>query len=133
MALILACRSESLHASGAIRALEAAGHEVVACGDVEALLELLIRRRPHVVIHVMNDERTEDLGLLRLFRRVAPQVGLILITETESLSMRREVLDLRPIYSAVQPVGETELLEAVDAAVSRPGPSARARGVKRAH
>ena len=103
----------------ALDALERCGFVVILCHEVRGLLEEMVQRPPAAVVFGLRPERSEDLGMLHLVRRVLPRVPLILLAGCESLEVQRLVQDLRPTYYAVGPLDPDELCEAVSAAVAR--------------
>jgi DNA-binding NtrC family response regulator len=105
----------------ALTLLKDEGFELVACEDGKALLEELVQRRPDVLIYGFRAGSSQDLGLLQLVRRAAPELPLVLLASEGSLSTRRLVQSFRPIYYAVCPVEGGELVDAVRAALARPG------------
>jgi DNA-binding response OmpR family regulator len=99
--------------------LEADGFALVSCPDGGALLEEVMHRRPDAVVYALHGDCREDLGVLGLLRRAAPDVPLVLLAADGSLHTRRATEPLRPIYYAVCPVDEAELCDVVRAAVAR--------------
>ena len=101
--------------------LEAEGFELVSCVDGHALLEEVMHRQPDAVIYALSADCREDLGLLRLVRRAAPEVPLVLLAADESLDTRKVTQTLRPIYYAVCPIDGAELRDVVRSAVRKRG------------
>jgi len=97
--------------------------ELISCADSRAFLEEVMHRQPDAVIYALRPDCREDLGVLRLLRRAAPDVPLVLLAAEDCLDMRRLTQTLRPIYFAVGPVDSAELRDVVRTAVTR-----RARG-----
>lgn len=97
-------------------ALESPDLEFEHCRPGDSILEQVIRRRPAVLICELRASRHADLAVLQLLRRMAPEVRMILIA-SGSLKTERTLRELRPVYYAVQPVGEEEMIEAVRAAL----------------
>ena len=97
-------------------ALESPELELTHCRPDESILEEVIRRRPAVLIYELRAARHSDLAVLQLLRRAAPEVRLVLIA-SGSLKTERTLRELRPVYYAVQPVGEEEMIGAVRAAL----------------
>jgi DNA-binding NarL/FixJ family response regulator len=102
------------------------GLELVPCADGQALLEEVIQRRPDALVYALCANCDQDLRVLQLVRRAAPDLPLVLLAADESISTRRQVLNLRPIYYAVWPADAGELQEAVVAALLK---SSRPRAV----
>lgn len=101
--------------------LEADGFELVSCPDAHALLEEVMHRQPDAVIYALRPDCREDLGILRLMRRAAPDVPLVLLAAEDSLDTRKLTQTLRPIYYAVCPVDGAELRDVVHTALERRG------------
>ena len=97
-------------------ALESPDLELAHCRPEDSILEEVIRRRPVVLIYELRAARHSDLAVLQLLKRVAPEVRMVLIASA-SLKTERTLRELRPVYYAVQPVGEEEMIEAVRAAL----------------
>jgi DNA-binding NtrC family response regulator len=97
-------------------ALESPELELTHCRPGDSILELVIRRRPAVLVYELRATRHSDLAVLQLLKRAAPDVRMILIA-TGSLETERMLRELRPVYYAVQPVGQEEMVEAVRAAL----------------
>ena len=104
----------------AISLLKDEGFDLVSCTDGQMLVEEVVQRQPAVVIYGLRPESAEDLGVLQLLRRAAPDVPLVLLAAEASLETQRLVQSLRPIYYSVCPVEPAELRDAVRAAVERP-------------
>lgn len=100
-------------------ALEGQGFQILSCADGNALLEQVVQHRPAVVVYGLRPSGQEDMGVLQLLRRVAPDLPLVLVAAEESLVTQKLVQDLRPIYYAVRPLDAAELIEAVRAALAR--------------
>jgi len=99
--------------------LETEGFDLVSCPGGETLLEEVVRHRPDVVVYAMGPDRAGDMGVLRLLRRAAPEVPLVMLAAEGSLAAERQIRDLRPIYYGVMPVDAAELVAAVRAGVVR--------------
>jgi DNA-binding NarL/FixJ family response regulator len=102
------------------------GFDLVPCAEGQALLEEVIQRRPDALVYAMSADCEQDLRLLQLIRRAAPDLPLVLLAADESIATRRQVLNLRPIYYTVWPAEAGELHEAVVAALVK---SSRPRAV----
>lgn len=101
------------------------GYDLVSCADAQALLEEVMHRQPDAVVYALHADCREDLGVLRLMRRAAPDVPLVLLAAEDSLDTRKLTQSLRPIYYAVCPVDDAELSDVVRAAVTRRGRAAQ--------
>jgi DNA-binding response OmpR family regulator len=99
------------------------GFDLISCPDARSLLEEVMCCPPDAVIYALRPDCREDLGVLRLLRRAAPDVPLVLLAAEDSLETRRATQGLRPIYYAVCPVDGAELRDVVRTAVSRRGRS----------
>ena len=99
------------------------GYDVFHCNDGEQLLEEVVQHRPVAVIYQVRPDSLQDLGVLKLLRRVAPRVPLVLLASEGSLDTQRLFLSLRPIYYAVLPVEPTELTDAIRSSVLKTGNS----------
>ncbi len=101
------------------------GFQVVTCSEGQELLEEVVQRHPDALVYAMCEDPEEDLGLLQLIRRAAPDLPIVILAADESIATRRHVLNLRPIYYSVWPAEAGELREAVVAALfksTRPRP-----------
>jgi CheY-like chemotaxis protein len=101
--------------------LEAEGIQLVPCPDARALLEEVMLAVPDMVIYALRADCREDLGVLRLMRRAAPDVPLVLLAAEDSLDTRKITQSLRPVYYAVCPVDGAELRDVIRTAISRRG------------
>jgi DNA-binding NtrC family response regulator len=100
-------------------ALEPSEFDLVCCAQGDALLEEALARRPDTVVYELRSDAPADLALLRLLRRVMPDVPLVLMAGDESLATQKLVRELRPIYYAVEPLDAGEILSAVRSALAR--------------
>jgi DNA-binding NtrC family response regulator len=98
------------------------------CRDGETLLEEIVQRRPDVVVYCLRPEQSEDLGVLRLLRRISPDLPLVVMASSGSLFMQKQVQAFRPVYYGVCPMDRGELEAAVRAACLRSAPEVGARG-----
>jgi DNA-binding NtrC family response regulator len=134
MSRVLLCQCAELMAHELKEALADEGITVTSCPSGESMIEALLREKPAAVVHVLSSDPQQDMALLRLLRRVAPEVPLILLAETGSLEVQRQLIELRPIFYDVLPVRPDDLLDAVRAAVERgaaaPKPRASARAAE---
>jgi DNA-binding response OmpR family regulator len=112
----------------ALSLLKDEGFELIACTDGETLLEEVVQHRPDALIYGIKPDTPQDLAVLQLLRRAAPELPLVLLASEGSLSTQRLVQSLRPIYYAVCPIEAAELRDAVRAALARPGRSAMESG-----
>jgi len=100
--------------------LAAGGCEVCATSTTETLVNALATGRHHAVLFAFRPGRDDDLVALRLLRRLAPDLPLIVVASHASLEVRRLIQPLRPIYFAPRPVDPGELCEAVRDACGPP-------------
>ena len=99
-------------------ALESPEFEVEHCRPDASILEEVICRRPAVLVYELHESRPSDLAVLQLLRRAMPAVRLVLIA-SGTLETERIVRDLRPVYFAMQPVDEDEIIEAACSALGK--------------
>jgi DNA-binding response OmpR family regulator len=97
------------------------GFDLISCPDAGSLLEEVMHCQPDAVIYALRPDCREDLGVLRLMRRAAPDVPLVLLAAEDSLDTRRMTQTLRPIYYTVCPVDDVELRDVMHTAVARRG------------
>jgi DNA-binding NtrC family response regulator len=100
------------------RALAARGHEVDAAVSPAAAGTTAIERRPDVLVLDLDAAGDAGQELLRRLRREAPGTAVIVLTalgrvEDAVIAMKLGAVDFLP-----KPVGEPELLEAVDAVLA---------------
>jgi DNA-binding response OmpR family regulator len=101
--------------------LEAEGFSLTACHDANALLEEVVRSVPDAILYALPVDCRQDLGVLRLIRRAAPGVPLVLLASDDSLDTRRVTQSLRPIYYALCPADQAELRQVLRNAVAGRG------------
>ena len=97
------------------------GFELVHCRAVEDLVERVVETRPSAVICQVRPDNEQDLGMLKLLRRVAPTMPLIMLSNEGSLDTQRLMASLRPTYYAVLPVDPDELRDALRGALGHAG------------
>ncbi|MBI5709254.1 MAG: hypothetical protein HZC42_02990 [Candidatus Eisenbacteria bacterium] len=90
--------------------------EVVSCDDSEAMLGEVALHHPDVVVYELRPESKSDLAMLRLLRRIAPRMPLVVVGDEESLRWETPA-DLAPLYRAPLPVVEDALRGAVHSAL----------------
>jgi DNA-binding response OmpR family regulator len=100
-------------------ALREEGFEITSCQNSEALLEEVVQHRPGAVVYGLGEDYESDLGVLRLLRRIAPQISLVLLGGTGSLAVQRQLRSLSPVYLALDAADPAELREAVRAGLDR--------------
>jgi DNA-binding NtrC family response regulator len=132
MSRVLLCQCADRMARELTEALAREGTAVTSCPSGESMIEALLRAKPAAVVHVLRSDPQEDMALLRLVRRVAPEVPLVLLAENGSLEVQRQLIELRPIFYDVLPVRPEDLLDAVRAAVERGAAAPKPRAAARA-
>jgi DNA-binding NtrC family response regulator len=105
----------------ALAALERQGYAVRRCTDPAALVECVMTCRADLAIVRLRGQATDgdQMAMLRLLRRVAPELPLVVIGEGDSIVAEREVRALHPKYLALAPADPQELVEAVRGALAR--------------
>ena len=93
------------------------GFDLIECADARSVLEQVVQGHVDALVFALCDDKGQDLGLLRLVRRAAPELPLVLLAGDDSLAVRRELQYFNPIFYAVWPPEPIELREAVCAAV----------------
>ncbi len=89
----------------------------VNCDDSEDMLAEVALHPPDVVVYEVRPESNSDLAVLRLLRRVAPRLPLVVVGE--SADAAAEVPgDLAPLYRSPLPVEENGLRQAVHDALA---------------
>jgi DNA-binding NtrC family response regulator len=97
------------------------GHEIVRCESAVELLECMATQPPGAVLYFLDRNPETDLALLRLIRRTAPQLPLILVATHGSLRFQELIQALRPVYYTMAPLDRAELSAAVRRADHRSG------------
>ena len=95
----------------------------VCCDDSEEMLVEAVLHPPDVVVCEVRPGSVADLAVLRLLRRVAPRVPLVLVGEGPALEWD-SAADLAPLYRATLPVEECGLRDAVHHALAGHGSAA---------
>lgn len=118
---LLVCASCTEMDVPALAALELHGYQVRRCGDVAALVECVMTSRADVAIVRLHGQATDgdQMPMLRLLRRVAPELPLVVIGEGDSIHAERAVRSLHPKYLALAPADPQELVDAVRGALTR--------------
>ena len=93
------------------------GFELIDCADARSVLEQVVQGHVDALVFALCDDKGQDLGLLRLVRRAAPDLPLVLLARDDVLSVRRELQHYNPVFYADWPPDPVELREAVSAAV----------------
>lgn len=100
-----------------LASLAGQGFDLVDCADARNVLEQVVQGHVDALVFALCDDKGQDLGVLRLVRRAAPDLPLVLLAKDDSLNVRRELQYFNPIFYAVWPPDSVELREAVCAAV----------------
>ena len=87
--------------------------------DGPRFLEAAVADLPALVVYALSAEPETDLGLLRLLRRMQPNVEIILLADQTSLTTRVAVQPLRPLFCSVGPLDPGEVTGVVRAALRR--------------
>ena len=69
-------------------ALPEPSYEVVACPTSETTVEETLRRPPDLILCRQGTDPTADSATLRLLRRIAPDIPLVVLSESTSLPPR---------------------------------------------
>src|SRR5690349_17585991 len=96
-----------------VEELRAAGWEVELCLGVGWLLEAAVRHQPAAVVFSSSALAPEDVAVLRLLKRSAPSVALIVVGPPDSLEFRRQLQEVSPSYYAVAPTDPGEIHDAL--------------------
>jgi DNA-binding NtrC family response regulator len=108
--------------------LPACGCKALATATAEELVDAVTRDPSQVVLFALAPDRPDDLVTLRLLRRVAPDLPLVIVTTEATLEVRRIIQTLRPGYFSVRPVDAEELHDALCAACPDPRKERRGTG-----
>jgi DNA-binding NarL/FixJ family response regulator len=100
--------------------LATSGCVVCATSTTESLVDAAVSGLHQAVLFALSPGRPDDLAALRVLRRLAPDLPLIVVASDASLEVRRSIQPLRPIYFAARPVDADELCEAVHDACALP-------------
>jgi DNA-binding NtrC family response regulator len=91
--------------------------DVLLCEDTDTLVDEVVVHRPDVVIYELRSESQSDLAVLRLLRRVAPRLPLVVVGEDETSTWDTPA-DLAPLVFTARPAGERGLQGTVDDALA---------------
>jgi len=89
----------------------------VCCDDSEEMLSEVVLDPPDVVVYEVRPESASDLAVLRLLRRVAPRLPLVLVGEGPAPAGEVPA-ELAPLYRARLPVERGGLRAAVHRALT---------------
>jgi hypothetical protein len=89
----------------------------VSCDDSEAMISEVALHPPDVVVYEVRPGSSSDLAVLRLLRRVAPRLPLVLVGD-EAAPQLGVPGELDPSYRARLPVQDEGLREAVHTALA---------------
>ena len=121
MALIIVCdaRPEPNEGGRITASLRGMGITVDFYTGGPKFLEAAVAGLPAVVVYALSDELETDLGVLRLLRRMQPDVEIVLLADHTSLTTRVAAHPLRPMYCSVGPLDPAEVTGIVQAALRR--------------
>lgn len=115
---VVVCETVAVEDEPAVAALAADGFEVQRCANTADLVESVARQRPAaVIVHLLA--AASELPMLRLLRRIAPEMPMVLVSDGSSLGAQRALLALGPSYHALTPLEPGELVAAVRGALAR--------------
>ena len=77
-----------------------------------------MRRPPDILVYELGAECAMDGGVLRLLRRICPDVPLVIVGEGGSLEVQRRLQEFRPIFFAIHPMDQAEWRDVVRAATA---------------
>ena len=120
------CPEEGLPAA----MLEGQPYELVVCPTLRGVLEQIVGDRAGALVFALCGAENAIPSALRLVRRAAPGLPLVLVVRDETLPVRRELQAFNPIYCAVYPPDPHELSEAVQAALKRSEATYARRGAR---
>ena len=96
----------------------------MCCDDCEEMLSEVVQHPPDVVVYEVRPQSASDLAVLRLLRRVAPRLPLVLLGEGPA-PIWDVPAELAPLYRLPLPVEKrglrTVVRRAITANVSSPG------------
>jgi DNA-binding NtrC family response regulator len=89
----------------------------VSCDDSEEMLAEVTLQPPDVVVYEVRPESDSDLAVLRLLRKVAPRIPLVVIGEGSS-PVGDVQADLEPLYHSPALAEKSGLREALHSALA---------------
>jgi len=90
---------------------------LVRCDESEEMLAEVACHRPDVVVYEIRPESLSDLAVLRLVRRIAPQVPFVLVGE--GIAPETEIpAELEPLFRPAPRSEEAGLRRAVHSALA---------------
>ena len=121
MTLIIVCdaRPEPNEGGRIATSLREMGFTVDFYTGGPRFLEAAVADLPAVVVYALSVELETDLGVLRLLRRMQPDVEIVLLADQTSLTTRVAVQPLRPRFCSVGPLDPAEVTGVVQAALRR--------------
>lgn len=121
MTLIIVCdaRPDPSEGDRIAASLRDMGVAVDFYTDGPRFLEAAVADQPALVVYALSAELETDLGVLRLLRRMRPDVEIVLLTDQTSLTTRVAVQPLRPMFCSVGPLDPAEVTGVVQAALRR--------------
>jgi DNA-binding NtrC family response regulator len=100
-----------------VRALLDEDLSFVCCDDCEELLSEVVQHPPDVVVYEIRPESVSDLAVLRLLRRVAPRLPVVLVGEGRAPAWEVPA-ELAPLYRSPLPVERRGLRKVVRSALA---------------
>jgi DNA-binding NarL/FixJ family response regulator len=91
--------------------------EVLVCDDSGSMLNEVAVHHPDVVIYGLRRGSEADLAVLRLLRRIAPHLPLVVFGEEDQPAWTTPP-DLRPLYYTPLPVEEKDLQGTIENALA---------------
>ncbi|HEU4333299.1 MAG TPA: hypothetical protein VFT32_02275 [Candidatus Eisenbacteria bacterium] len=111
--VMCACGTQGAETLGEM--LEADGCITVRCSNHETLLEELVRAPVDAIVFGFAPSCSLEPALLRMIRRLHPDVPLVIAAPNATLEMERMFRDYRPLFVAVPPWERSELRDVVRA------------------
>jgi DNA-binding NtrC family response regulator len=111
--VLCACGTQGAETLGQM--LEADGCVTVRCSGHESLLEELVRHPVDAIVFGFAPPCSVEPALLRMIRRLHPDVPLVIAAPEASLEVERMFRDYRPLFVAVPPWERSELRDVVRA------------------
>jgi hypothetical protein len=116
MSRVMLCHCQAAEES----ALDAQDMSFVSCDDSEEMLSEVALDPPDVVVYEVRPESVSDLAVLRLLRRIAPRLPLVVVEESPAHDLEVPG-ELDPLFRAPvphEPTQEIWLRVAVNSALA---------------
>ena len=95
------------------------GHRVRSFSDRARFLEAAVAGPAQFVVYALCPDCDADLDVLRVLRRVQPDVRLIVLSQEPTLEQQFALQPLRPLFYSVEPPDSMEVVEVVRAVLHR--------------